>query len=935
MRQHHGTTDQVADTQTLAPSSPPGGWQDLLLEGSSDVLHVVGSDGRIRYITPSIEPLIGFGPEELVGTLATDWVHPDDLAANRTAMEEALSVPDYTGSLDLRLRHRDGGWRWVAASAHTMLLDGEPVLVVNSHDITDRIEAEERFRILAEQDLVGTYIVDRERFIYVNEPLAQMFGRSREELLALRAKLEVVLEEDRPMVAERIRRRLDGEQDTDLYRFRIRRGDGSVVPIEVQGSRAELDGKPVIVGIALDVTERARWEEQIAERERRFRAVFDGTRQFMGLMTPDGTVLELNRATIAFTQRTKEELIGRALWDLPPIAAVEKTARQAREMVRYAAGNREAIGEMEIVGAEGDARVIDVCIQPVCDENGKVVLLVPEGRDVTERKQAEEDLRQSEERLRLVAEAANEAIWDFDKATGRVTWNERAGRIFRYRASEMGSGIEWWYDRIHPDDRERTIADFHASLEGTADTWRAEYRLRRGDGSYATVLDRGYVVRNEVGDAVRMVGSMMDITERKREEEVQRFLADASTALDSSLDYEVTLQAVARLAVPSLGDYCLIDMLDEAAGEVRRVATAHADPTREGTLLRDESVALTDDPTRHPVLRVVQSGEPVLVPEVTPAVLEALGHDAGHRAALEAIGLSSYIIVPMMARGRTLGTITLSAAESRRRFGTMDLLVAENLARRAGLAVDNARLYREAQEAVQARDEVLAVVSHDLRNPLSTILLSATLALDSEDRRAANRRGLEMIRRSAEHMEVLIQDLMDVSRIESGELELDPDVHDVQQVLEDVRESFEPLAVNRSIQLSVEADPDLPPLRADYDRVRQVFSNVIGNALKFTPEGGAVTVRASVGEDPVIRFSVTDTGPGIPPQHLPHLFDRFWRAERSSRLGAGLGLTIVRGIVEAHQGRVWVESELGEGTTISFTIPAVRAKGAEEEEGGS
>ena len=545
--------------------------------------------------------------------------------------------------------------------------------------------------------------------------------------------------------------------------------------------------------------------------------------------------------------------------------------------------------------------------------------------DVSQRREAEAALRQSEERYRLVARATNEVIWDLDVSTGRTTWSELGARTFRFAPGELGSEIRWHYDHVHPADRERVVRGIQAAIDGTEHAWSDEYRFLRGDGSYATVLDRGFVVRDERRVPVRMIGSMMDITERKRAEESQRFLARVSATMDASLDYEATLVNIARAAVPDLADYCLIDELAEDGG-LRRVATAHVDPERESMLLRAERVAPDADLDRHPVLRVVRTGSPVLVPVFDEAEQDRIGLSEAHRAGLRTLGLCSYIVLPLNTRGRTLGAMTLAAAESGRRYTAADLVLAEELARRAAQAMDNARLYREARAAVRAREEVLAVVSHDLRNPLGSITLGASLLLEmGPEWRRDDTDTPQRILRAASRMEVLIRDLLDASKMDSGHFVVEPSSQNSGELVREAVEAARPAAAEANIVLEADLPDDLPPVHADGDRVLQVFSNLIGNALKFTPEDGTVTVAAEP-EGGTVRFSVSDTGPGIAPEQLLHLFDRFWQGRSADRRGAGLGLAIARGIVEAHGGQIRAESKPGEGSTFVFTLPRARTE---------
>jgi signal transduction histidine kinase len=262
-------------------------------------------------------------------------------------------------------------------------------------------------------------------------------------------------------------------------------------------------------------------------------------------------------------------------------------------------------------------------------------------------------------------------------------------------------------------------------------------------------------------------------------------------------------------------------------------------------------------------------------------------------------------------------------AAERGRYDARDVKLAEDLGVLAGLAVDNAVLYREAQAAVQARDDMLSVVSHDLGNPLSAIRIGTSLLLRGippEERERGGWFHLESIRQSAEQMERLINDLLEVKRLEAGKVKLERRATAVEPLLRTVHSTFSELAGQRGIELYCHAPELLPPVLADRQRVTQVLSNLVGNALKFTPAGGRIDIDAVNGTGDVV-FRVADTGAGIAREHVAHVFERFWQSRREGKQGLGLGLAICKGIVEAHGGRIWVESELGAGTTVGFTLP--------------
>jgi signal transduction histidine kinase len=399
-----------------------------------------------------------------------------------------------------------------------------------------------------------------------------------------------------------------------------------------------------------------------------------------------------------------------------------------------------------------------------------------------------------------------------------------------------------------------------------------------------------------------------------------RFAADASRALASSLDYETTLQTIARLAVDHLADLCIVDVLDED-GRVRRVAVAHADPEMHAFVEALRSYPV--DPAASPqVATVLASGEPLVTNEITDLALRGYADDDRHLDILRRLDLRSAIVAPLVARGRPLGVIGF-AGDSRRRYDSRHVALAQDLAGRAAIAVDNARLYREAQRAIALRDDVVRIVSHDLRNSLSIVLMSSDILLQATPRDPAMlRRRLEAIRTSAEEMNRLVHDLLDVARLEAGQLPVFREPTDVASLVDRAIAQCEPLAERKAVLIEYVAPTPLPQANADRDRIHQVLVNLLGNAIKFTPEGGRIRVEARADDDE-IRLSITDTGPGIPGDQLPHVFDRFWQATHARNAGVGLGLAIARGIVEAGGGRIWVESATGQGSTFHFTLPIV------------
>lgn len=526
-----------------------------------------------------------------------------------------------------------------------------------------------------------------------------------------------------------------------------------------------------------------------------------------------------------------------------------------------------------------------------------------------------------DERFARIVEIAADAIISMDAAGRIVLFNRGAEEIFGYdRAEVMGEPLEM----LLPERfRAHHGAHIHRFASSSVDARRMGERreiagLRKNGREFPAEASIS-TMRSPDGFLFTVV--LRDITDRKKVEETQRFLADASAVLGRSLDYETTLAGLARLAIPHLADWCVVDVLEED-GRLRRIQTAHHDDAHDALI--QGLCAYPPEPARpHPALTVLETGQPELIESVSDAFVDAIAADEEHRRILRTAGIASLLVVPLIARQHTLGAFTLVVTDSARAYTADDRLLAEELGRRAAMAVDNSRLYRQAREAVAARDEVLSVVSHDLGNPLSAVRVSARVLarLLETGRTDAASEQLEGIRASVLQMERLIRDLLEVRRIESGRLKLVRRPESVSGLVEEAVRSLRSVAQEQDVRIVSCLAADLPDnIRVDADRIRQVFSNLIGNALKFTPAGGTVTVGADRDADGV-EFWVEDTGPGLASTDLAHVFDRYWQAREQGSHGVGLGLAIAKGMTEAHGGQIRVESELGRGSRFSFLIP--------------
>ena len=409
---------------------------------------------------------------------------------------------------------------------------------------------------------------------------------------------------------------------------------------------------------------------------------------------------------------------------------------------------------------------------------------------------------------------------------------------------------------------------------------------------------------------------LRDVTERKKAHETQRLLAEAGETLASSLGADETLRNVTRLAVPQLADACIVNVYH--GGSFRGVAAAHVTPARAGEIERHRLERPIDLRGEHPVAQVIRSGAAV--------ALQYEGDSADWARLPDVVDIfgappRSLIAVPLLARDQLLGVMTLYREKNP--HDENDRFLAGEIARRAALAIDNARLHDQVHVGIRARDDMIGIVSHDLRNPVNAVKMLTGVMLDRERDEPLSSEMVEyatIIRQAAEQMDALIRDLLDVTRVEAGRLKVDARREDTEELLSDALRTLAPVATQKSLKLRLRSPDELPPVLADRERIAQALSNLIGNAVKFSPAGSEIVVQVTV-LDTEVQFSVTDTGQGMTPEQLEHAFDRFWQSSRTDRQGAGLGLAITKGIIDAHGGRIWAESAADRGSTFYFTLP--------------
>ena len=686
------------------------------------------------------------------------------------------------------------------------------------------------------------------------------------------------------------------------------------------------------------IVERQQTEEKLHARQQELKALLENTPDVIIRCDRNLRYVYVNPAVERNAGVAASALIGKTSRDLGISEELswlwETTLRKVFET-----GTEQTI-EFQTATALGQ-RHYQSRVVPEFDRNNSIQYALIVSRDITELKAAEAALRQSESTLRSYFELPLIGIAITSPDGGWLDVNDKLCDILGYSRQELTQMK--WSELTYPEDLEADLEQFNQVLAGHSEGFSMDKRFIRKNGE---VFHGGFstrCVRKMDGSIDYFVALFQDLSDRKRAEEERAqlireqaarqeaevaqqraaFLAEVSAVLADSLDYETTLKSVANLAVPFMADWCAVDLV-EADGTTRQLAVAHIDPAKV-ELAKELQRRYPRDPNAlHGVLHVIRTGEPEFCAEIPDSLLLASAHDAEHLQLLQELKLKSYIVMPLILRERVLGTMSFVFAESGRSYKADDLVLGEELARRAAVAIDNARAHRESQEANRMKDEFLATLSHELRSPLNAMLGWTKLLLTRKFDEATTKKAIETIERNARSQAQLIEDLLDISRIIRGQLRLSVRPVELVPSIEAAIDTVRPAAEAKAIQILPMPTRESTRILGDPDRLQQLIWNLLSNAIKFTPKGGRVELRLKH-VDAHVELAISDTGQGISPDFLPYVFDRFRQADSSiTRVygGLGLGLAIVRQLVELHGGTVKAESPgVGQGATFIVQLP--------------
>ncbi len=673
------------------------------------------------------------------------------------------------------------------------------------------------------------------------------------------------------------------------------------------------DGSVLAVShVVRDVSDARRLRAEIS----RLAAIVDSSDDGIISKTLDGTILTWNPAAQRIYGYSAEEMVGHSIRRLyPPQLEHEEDITLAE----IRAGRPVRNYETERIRKDGTRILVNTTVSPIFAPDGTVLAVSHIVRDVTEIKAADRELKKRIDQLKLLTESLPVMIAYVDRDERMQILNRHYEAIFgRSRDEVIGKRIT----EVAPPERKQMFREkIDAVFRG--ETVSFELQLPVKDGEIRDFVATYVPERDESGEVQGFFTLVHDLTEERRSARNARFTADVTTMLTTHVDSRSLLQMVAQAAVPYFADWCAVDLVDEV-GLLQRLAISHIDPEKV-TLAREWAQRWPPDPSRDEGgYRVLRSGKAEFVQEVTREMLEASIEDPELLELIESLTIRSYMAVPLRIGGRVAGVITFIIAESNRSYREEDLELALDLAQRTGTAIENSQLYEALREADRKKDEFIATLAHELRNPLAPLLLGVEIISASETSNPQSKQISEMMNRQLSQLVRLVDDLLDVSRITTGKLQLQTEPLTVKKIIDNVLEMSQAVLAQRKHHLSTDIGSPGTMVYGDLTRITQIVMNLINNAAKYSEEGSPIELRTTADEGELV-IRVRDYGIGIEPNHIDRLFDMFSQEESArsrSQGGLGIGLALARMLTQLHGGRIAACSEgLGHGSVFEVRLP--------------
>lgn len=842
-----------------------------LIENASDIITIAGLDGTISYQSPSVERVLGYKPEELIGRNTNEFIHPDDDTATSLLRASADKPDNGPVSLELRFKHKCGEWRILEVFGRLVRDEsGQAQVIINSRDISARKQAEETlresealFRSLAETVSAAIYIYQGSKYIYVNPAAETITGYTHDELMGMEV-WDILHPDFLEEIKDRAARRLKGEDVPAHSETKILTKNGEVRWFDITPKVIRFQGQQAILATAFDVTERKGWEEALRQSEEKYRTILQSIQEGYFEIDLRGTFTFFNDSLCRIIGSPAERLMGLNNRQYTDAETARKLYAAYNQV--YQTGEPLEGFQHKITTRNGAEKFLESSILLKRDSTGQITGFRGTVRDITERKKAEEALRDSEERYKALFEAATDAIMILDTEGSRagciVAANRAAAETTGYTVDELLKlNIA---DLRVSKQAERVFRDMQSVLDGSTTT--VEISRRRKDGSTFPVEVNASLV--SLGDQRFILVFARDMTQRKQMEKEATMLAHTIRSIRESVcitDSEDALLFVNDAFLRTYG-YERHEVIGKNIFELVRLpansarATAAIPPPNLIRHWDGELFNRRKDGSEFP------------------------------------IHLSSSPIIDETGQTIALVGVIQDITESKRTIAELQ------------------KAKEAAEAANRAKSEFLANMSHEIRTPMNGIIGMTELTLDT-DLTAEQSEYLTLVKLSADSLLGVINDVLDFSKIEAGKIELDCEEFNLQDSVDEVMKALSVRADQKGLELAYYLRPGVPELIiGDAGRLRQILVNLVGNAIKFT-ERGEVIVRVDAETDAndevLLHFGVRDTGIGVPPEKQKMIFESFTQADGSTTRkygGTGLGLAISSQLVEMMGGQIWIES---------------------------
>ncbi|MDD5390137.1 MAG: PAS domain S-box protein [Gallionellaceae bacterium] len=1012
---------------------------DAIAASSTDAIFAKDAEGRFLLFNREAGRVTGHPPATVLGHDCA-MLFPPGQAAKIMLNDQLVMAENRTVTFQEELVTTDGERTFLSTKGPLHDADGKVVgLFGIARDITElkQVEAalresEGRFRALVEESLAGIYIIQDDHFRYVNPGFAALFGYDAPEDLIDRVPVaDLVSPEDRDWVAEYLRRRLEGEIADAHYTFTGLRRDGRRVDVEVHGRAFDYQGRPAVIGLILDITERKLTEFNLARERGLLKTLLQTLPDIVWLKNPDGIYLACNPRFERFVGAGEADILGKTDYDFVDKELADHF--RAKDRAAIAAGKPTSNEEEVTFADDGHRELLETVKTPMFDADGRLIGVLGIARDITAARQAREALRRQGKLLAESQRIAHIGSWEAELPLSVITWSDELYRLYGVSPESFAPTPETFIQLIHPDDRLAMQVWIQACVAGEQ-PGDLEFRALHPDGAVRFISGRGELVRDADGRPIRMVGTAQDITARKLEQEALRESEERHRAVLTALgegvygmDREGRCTFVNSAALAMLG-FSEEEMLGRNQHELFHHHRPDGRPypssecpifltlrdgqarsrvewfiRKDGTLFPVEMIATpmteggeqvgavvsfqditvrleAEDQVRKLSLAVEQSPESIVITNLKAEieyVNETFLRATGYRRE-EVIGQNPRLLQSGRTPRETYVALWQAMAQghpwkgefiNRRKDGgeyvelavitplrqadgriSHYVAVQEDITekKRIGVELDQHRHHLEglvaqrtaeltvaktqAEAANQAKSAFLANMSHEIRTPMNAILgLTHLLQRAGVTPEQGDRLG--KIDSAAHHLLSVINDILDLSKIEAGKLQLEQTDFALGAVLDHVRSMISDAAQAKGLRVEVDGDAVPLWLRGDPTRLRQALLNYAGNAIKFT-EHGTIFLRAKLlgenDEELRVRFEVQDTGIGIAPDALPRLFAAFEQSDVSTTRkygGTGLGLAITRHLARKMGGDAGVESEAGQGSTFWFTVLLARGHG--------